>query len=112
MRWTYVYKDGSFWNGRTKAEQLEILKEFYPIGMKVVVIENERQDGIFDAPLPIDNEGIWIDGYEEKPGWYILRVKFILPYQRWEYQFREIHPGFFQPDVSELRNIKLREIGI
>ena len=107
----YEIVDGYSWNKRPINDQLEILKKWYPIGSKVVL-----NDSVMDALIPIDNIGAFIEGHLNYIGgnsdnFYILSIRYYYKQPSViESSLDEIHPGFFKPDIVELRNTKLKKI--
>lgn len=126
MEWSEVSKlfeggeNTPGWNSHPIDSQLDILKEFYPIGSRVFYREILFGD-ITDNPISeksseftgiVSGYKLKTDGYSISAavaGWYLLEVR-IDNKKTKDKRGNDIdtmHPGFFNPSIELLRNKKL-----
>lgn len=130
--------DEDYWNHMPLDKQMMILEKYYPIGMSVLYYSpgyvERKPIMVYDNTGPVLMKGsAVIVGYELKEPifadkltgdttWYILKVKNdscpfypahpkLMPLsalKKKEFEF--VHPGFFIPNVKDIRDRKINTI--
>lgn len=97
-KWNYRSLKGEIFNKMSLEQQLDILKKHYPIGMVVRMFDFQYQNEYFTI---MD----YVLAGSQDWKYYNLVVK--------SSSFEDkMHPGFFEPIKSELRRVKLSNLGI